>query len=148
MGHPSLAGSPVVSKRQVHAQLIFCLGCCCGRTDRGRPEVPVERLKQRWKAGRLNRVVQLTISGCVGPCDVANVAVMVTSQGTTWLGGLTEDGHYDALVRWAEACRDAARALPLPEDLLAAHRFEWFVTDPDPSILPSCPSAPIGEATV
>jgi cobaltochelatase CobN len=140
MGHPSLAGTPVASRRQAHAQLIFCLGCCCGRTDRGRPEVPVERLKERWKAGRLNRVVQLTISGCVGPCDVAHVAVVVTPRGTTWLGGLAGDGPYDALVSWAEACRDAGRALPLP-DPLAAHRFEWFVAEPDPSLPTPCSSA-------
>ncbi len=146
MGHPSPTESSVVSKRQAHAQLIFCLGCCCGRTDRGRPEVPVDRIKERWKAGRLNRIVQLTISGCVGPCDVANVAMVVTPRGTTWLGGLDGDDHYEMLVRWAEACQDAGRALPLP-DLLTAHEFEWFVAEPDPAILPSCSSAPQDEVT-
>jgi hypothetical protein len=54
--------------------IVFCQGCCCGRTDRGRPELPVERLKAAWKADKLNQAVQLTISGCLGPCDVPNVA--------------------------------------------------------------------------
>jgi hypothetical protein len=66
---------PLVTKRQPLAQLLFCQGCCCGRTDRGHPEVPAGRLKAVWKAEKLNRSVQLTISGCLGPCDVANVAL-------------------------------------------------------------------------
>jgi cobaltochelatase CobN len=61
------------------AQLLLCKGCCCGRTDRGLPEVPVERIKAAWKAEKLNRGVQLTISGCLGPCDLPNVAVLVTA---------------------------------------------------------------------
>jgi cobaltochelatase CobN len=107
------------------AQVLLCKGCCCGRTDRGLPDVPVERIKAVWKAEKLNRAVQLTISGCLGPCDLPNVAIVVTARETTWYGLLDGDDHYDALIAWARACVSAGSALPVPE-ALAAHRFERF----------------------
>lgn len=107
------------------AQLVFCQGCCCGRTDRGHPEVPVDRLKAVWKAEKLNRAVQLTISGCLGPCDRTNVTAVITPAGVEWLGGLGDPADYDRLTDWARACRAAGRLLPLP-DWCAAHRFDRF----------------------
>jgi len=96
----------------------------------------VERIKAAWKSGRLNRTIQLTISGCVGPCDVANVAVVVDSTGTAWYGGL-ETHHYDTLLRWAEACHAASTLLEVPAEL-QPHRFDWFVSEPQDAIPPSC----------
>jgi hypothetical protein len=81
---------PLTTRRQALAQLAFCRGCCCGRTDRGRPEVPVERLKQIWAAEKLNRTVQLTISGCLGPCDAeSTVRATATAFHLTvkWIAG-------------------------------------------------------------
>jgi hypothetical protein len=107
------------------AQLLLCRGCCCGRTDRGLPDVPVERIKAVWKAEKLNRGVQLTISGCLGPCDLPNVAVVVTSAGVQWYGRLDGDAHYDALIAWARASAAEGSVCPVP-DLLDTHRFERF----------------------
>lgn len=107
------------------AQVLLCKGCCCGRTDRGLPEVPVERIKAAWKAEKLNRAVQLTISGCLGPCDLPNVAVVVSDRGTEWYGRLDGDAPYDALLAWARACLATGTALSPPEGW-AAHRFERF----------------------
>ena len=45
--------------------------------------------------------VQLTISGCVGPCDVPNVVVITTSSGTEWLGNIVEFVQYRSLLEWA-----------------------------------------------
>ncbi len=104
---------------------MLCKGCCCGRTDRGLPEIPVERIKAVWKAEKLNRGVQLTISGCLGPCDLPNVAVLVTAAGTQWYGLIDGDAHYDALIAWARACVADGANLP-PPDLLARHRFDRF----------------------
>lgn len=143
MEPPSRAGSPVVSKRKAYAQLILCLGCCCGRVDRGHPEVPVDRLKAAWKAAGLNRAVQLTISGCVGPCDLTNVAVVVTSSGTSWYGRLGGDADYDALLSWAVQCREAGRVLPLPE-LLRDRHFQWLASAPAPELSPTGEQEVIG----
>jgi len=118
---------PPVTKRQPLAQLVFCQGCCCGRTDRGHPEVPVERLKAVWKGEKLNRSVQLTISGCLGPCDLANVVLVITPDGNQWLGGLVGDAVYDALISWARECHREGSVVPLPDGFNAL-RFERFGT--------------------
>ena len=115
----------LTTKVKSPAQVLLCKGCCCGRADRGLPEVPVERIKAAWKAEKLNRGVQLTISGCLGPCDLPNVAVVVTGEGSQWYGRLDGDAHYDALIAWARACVAEGAPLPPPE-ALAAHRFERF----------------------
>jgi len=122
------------------AGLLLCKGCCCGKTERGLPAVPVERIKAVWKAEKLNKGVQLTISGCLGPCDVPNVAVVVTAEGSRWYGLLDGDGHYDALIDWARSCAAAGVALPVPE-ALARHRFERFDDQPPPTSELSRPGA-------
>lgn len=115
----------LATTRRSLAQLVFCQGCCCGRTDRGHPEVPVERLKAVWKDGKLNRSVQLTISGCLGPCDLANVALVITPNGNQWLGGLAGEAVYESLIAWAQECHREGRVVPLP-DGFEARRFERF----------------------
>lgn len=125
--------TPLVTERFAHAQLLVCAtGCCCGRTDKRKPPVPVDWLKQTWKRERLNKAVQLTITGCLGPCDVLNVVCVVLADRLIWLGGLTEHRHYELLAAWAVACRDSAAAVPLPAGL-AAHVFERF-----PASAPVC----------
>lgn len=117
-----------VTKIRSRAQLVFCQGCCCGRTDRGHPELPVERLKAAWKAAGLNKTVQLTVSGCLGPCDRTNVTLaLLPGGGQAWFGGLGAADDYARLIAWAEACHAARAVLPLP-DWLAAHRFERWPT--------------------
>lgn len=116
---------PPVTKRQPLAQLVFCRGCCCGRTDRGHPEVPVERLKAVWKEEKLNRSVQLTISGCLGPCDLANVALVITPDRNWWFGGLAGNEFYEALIAWAQECHREGRLMPLPAEF-EGRRFERF----------------------
>jgi cobaltochelatase CobN len=116
---------PLVTARRPLAQVVFCRGCCCGRTDRGLPEVPVERLKAAWKEEKLNRSVQLTISGCLGPCDLPNVALVITPEGDLWLGRLAGGALYESLIDWARECHREGRLVPLPEEL-SAHRFDRF----------------------
>lgn len=117
--------SAPVTKRTAIAQVACCVGCCCGRTDRGFPPVPVERLKAVWKEEKLNRTVQLTISGCLGPCDMANVILVMTATGTAWFGGIADDGVFEAVIDWARACHAAQALLPLPA-VFERHRFERF----------------------
>ena len=38
----------LTTKRRVIAQVLVCQGCC-GQTERGRPTVPAEWLKQEWR---------------------------------------------------------------------------------------------------
>lgn len=107
------------------AQVVLCKGCCCGQTDRGRPPVPIDEMKAIWKAERLNRSVQLSLSGCLGPCKLANVVLLITPEHMVWLGGLSTGLEYAALVAWALESRDAGRVMPLPI-LLEHARFARF----------------------
>jgi cobaltochelatase CobN len=115
-----------VTKRTAIAQVACCVGCCCGRTDRGFPPVPVERLKAVWKEEKLNRTVQLTISGCLGPCDMANVILVMTAAGTEWFGGIDDEAIFDAVIAWARACQAKEALLPLPA-VLDTYRFKRFM---------------------
>jgi hypothetical protein len=105
------------TKRLVLAQISVCNGCCCGQTQRGRPEVPLQWLKSEWKARGLLKRVQLSISGCLGPCDVPNVVMITNSEGTQWLAGLDSQRHYDLLADWAERSKNADQLQPLPHEL-------------------------------
>ena len=90
------------------AQVFLCEGCCCGRADKGFPPLPKAMMKETWKSLKLNATIQLTISGCLGPCDVANVVYLLASDGTgLWFGGLTEEWQYETLIAWAVECRQA-----------------------------------------
>ena len=111
------------------AQVLLCKGCCCGKTERGLPEVPVDRLKAAWKAEKLNRAVQLTISGCLGPCDLPNVVVVMTADRVRWYGLIAGDADYDALLDWARACQAEDRALEPPKDIVQA-AGNWSGTAP------------------
>ena len=89
---------PLKTKRLVFGQVTICNGCCCGNVERGLPEVPVEWLKSEWRKRGLLKRVQLTISGCVGPCDVPNVVVITSSSGTEWLGNIVKFDQYRRLL--------------------------------------------------
>ena len=120
----SLAAAPLTNRTAL-AQVACCVGCCCGRTDRGFPPVPVERLKEVWKQEKLNRTVQLTISGCLGPCDMTNVILVMTAAGTAWFGGIAEESVLEDVIAWARACHAAGAVLPVPATL-ERHRFRRF----------------------
>ena len=118
-------GSGRPTKRKSLMQVLVCIGCCCGRPDRGKPEVPVDWLKAESKAARLNPYIQLTISGCLGPCDLPNVVAVLTATGQQWMGQLIQREHYEALLEWGRAC-SAARSVEPPPPLLRQHFFERF----------------------
>ncbi len=114
-------------------QIFFCEGCCCGRTDKGFPPLPKAMIKERWKSLKLNKTIQLTISGCLGPCDLANVFYFLPSNGKgQWFGGLSEHWQYETLIQWAGECQNTSALLPIPS-VLDAFRFERFAPLPKTS---------------
>lgn len=108
----------LTSKRKVIAQVFVCQGCCCGQVERGRPEVPAEWLKQEWRKRGLLKRVQLTISGCLGPCDVPNVVTVVTQEKTVWLGNINRQDQYQSLLDWASRSKDSGHAAEIPRELI------------------------------
>jgi cobaltochelatase CobN len=102
--------------------------------------VPVGWLKAEWRARRLNPRVQLSLTGCLGPCDLVNVVGILTEGPPLWLGGLTEPAHFTALLNWATAMHTAGTALPLPA-ALAPHRFDRFPAAWPPVAAPTTDAA-------
>lgn len=72
--------SAPVTTRKTLGQVVVCVGCCCGRTDKGHPAVPVDWLKAEWKRRMLPKKIHLTISGCLGPCDATNVVMILLRE--------------------------------------------------------------------
>jgi cobaltochelatase CobN len=87
------ATHPLATKRLVIGHLTVCQGCCCGNTENGRPPVPVDWLKKEWRARGLLKRVQLTISGCLGPCDLPNVVTISNENGTQWFGEIQNSSN-------------------------------------------------------
>jgi hypothetical protein len=117
------------TSRKTLGQVIVCLGCCCGRTDKGHPAVPVDWLKAEWRARQLPKKIHLTISGCVGPCDASNVVTLLFGDAAVWLGGLSSFEHYEAIANWAEACAAQDALVPLPASL-EEFRMTRFLASP------------------
>ena len=95
-------------------RVVVCKGCCCGNVSRGHDEVPVEFLKKAWAERNLEREIQLTISGCLGTCEMRNVVLLRTDGDHTWLGGLSEKVEYEAIVEWASNSANIEGAPNLP----------------------------------
>ncbi len=113
------------TKRLVIGNVAVCFGCCCGQTDRGKPAVPVEWLKSEWRRRGLLKNMQLSISGCLGPCDLPNVVRIDTPEERIWLGNVERDEQYRELLDWAARSKTAGRCLPLPQGL-RGHTLDPF----------------------
>jgi cobaltochelatase CobN len=93
--------------------------------QKGKPEVPVEWIKDEWKKRGLKKSIHLTISGCLGPCDLSNVVSISSPEQTVWLGSLHNFASYVALLEWASASDEAGCAIELSTDL-SELRFDPF----------------------
>ena len=65
--------------------------------------MPYESLKATWKAEGLDASVNLSLSSCLGPCGMNNVVLMMNGQERVWLGRLTTDEEYTALLEWGRS---------------------------------------------
>ena len=99
------------------SRVVVCSGCCCGRVDRGHSEVPVDALNSAWEKHDLENSIGLTISGCLGPCKMHNVSLILVGGEKIWLGGLSEEAHFEALVEWAMDVSQNGASAKLPEIL-------------------------------
>ena len=99
------------------AQLSVCNGCCCGRVEKGHNEVPIDTLKEAWEKHELTEHVKLTISTCLGPCRMHNVSLLKTANERTWIGKLSTQEDYLALVEWALDVAKLGEDAKLPDAL-------------------------------
>ena len=91
--------------------------------EKGNNAVPIEYLKNAWKEHGLQEYVALSISGCLGPCSLNNVTLMMNGNERIWLGELGTTEHYEGLVEWAKSISDGQEVSNIP-DLLASHQFK------------------------
>jgi cobaltochelatase CobN len=114
--------------RVVEGQLFVCQGCCCGNSERGFPELPLAEIKQQWKDRGIRLRVHLTITGCLGPCPLANVVLIIFAGESVWLHSINTTEHVTAIYNYLEAMLDAEEYLP-PSGLLAECHFNRFNFD-------------------
>ncbi|MAF93959.1 cobalt chelatase [Candidatus Woesearchaeota archaeon] len=81
--------------------------------------VPTSELKALWKEHELAQHVNLRVTSCLGPCSRANVSLVSTKEGRTWLGGIASEDHYQSLVSWAQSIAESGQDQALPDSLLA-----------------------------
>src|SRR5215813_12110996 len=123
-------GRPVNVAR-TRGQLFVCAtGCCCGRTEDGFAPVPTELYHQEWERRRLRNIVHLTVGGCLGPCALANVVLLLFDGRALWFHSLDGEVLVRALYDHVERMlHDACAELP-PE--LAAREFTASAWQPRP----------------
>lgn len=117
--------------KQVRVQdghLFVCQGCCCGRTDKGIPPLPLEEFKSQWKDRGIRRRFHLTISGCLGPCALANVVLLVFRGKSVWLHSINSPSDVDSIYGWVERMLVAESYLEPPPEL-AERQFDRYLSE-------------------
>jgi cobaltochelatase CobN len=111
------AGRPVNVARS-RGQLFVCAtGCCCGRTEDGFAPVPTDLYHAEWERRRLRNIVHLTVGGCLGPCALANVVLLVLDGQALWFHSVNSEALVLALYDHIEAMLEASACLPAPPGL-------------------------------
>jgi cobaltochelatase CobN len=114
-------------------QLFVCSsGCCCGRVEDGFAAVPTELYHAEWERRRLRNVVHLTIGGCLGPCALANVVLLLFDGQALWFHSINSDLLVLDLYDHVEAMLEADQCLPAPP-ALAPFQFTATAWQPRPA---------------
>jgi nitrile hydratase accessory protein len=116
--------------KQIRVQdghLFVCNGCCCGRTEKGFPALPLDDFKRQWKQRGIRRRFHLTISGCLGPCPLANVVLLQFRGSSLWLHSINGPEDVNLIYDYVERMLLAETALDLPE-ALQSRLFERYLT--------------------
>jgi cobaltochelatase CobN len=115
--------------RQIRIQdghLFLCNGCCCGRTDKGFPTLALEEFKRQWKRRGNRRRFHLTVSGCLGPCTLANVILLQFHGRTLWFHSINHAADVDLVYDYVETML-LENAFVEPPEALARRRFDRYL---------------------
>ena len=123
-----LEGSQRKKIRILDGQLFVCYGCCCGHTEKGSPSLPLAEFKKQWKARGIRRRFHLTISGCLGPCELANVVLIQFHGRSIWLHSINEPLDVTLIYDYVEAMLLQETYLDPPSSL-AGRQFQRSVMD-------------------
>ncbi len=106
--------------------LFLCNGCCCGRTEKGFPALPLEEFKQQWKKRGIRRRLHLTVSGCLGPCPLANVILLQFRGRSMWFHSINHAEDVALIYDYVEGMLLAETCLD-PPAALAIRQFERYL---------------------
>ena len=107
-------------------QLFVCNGCCCGRTDKGFPALPLAEFKQQWKNRGMRRRFHLTISGCLGPCPLANVILIQIHGRSIWFHSINHAADVDLIYNFVERMLVDETDDEIPAEL-AVRQFQRYL---------------------
>jgi nitrile hydratase accessory protein len=124
-------GRPVNVARTRGMLFVCHNACCCGRTEDGTPAVPVDVYHDEWERRHLRNVVHLSIGGCLGPCALANVVLLLFEGQALWFQGMNAPELVWQLYDYIEALLDADAIVP-PPPALAARQFTGSTWQPRP----------------
>jgi (2Fe-2S) ferredoxin len=101
--------------------IVVCRGCCCGTPDK-RPEVDHAARLNRWERFARDRPTVATVrtSPCLGPCEHADVVVVLPSRAARRRGarpawfGLVDDHALGRLLSWVV---EGGPGVVMPDDL-------------------------------
>jgi cobaltochelatase CobN len=132
-------GRPVnIVQRRAHLSYCFT-GCCCGRTERGYAQVPVDTYKEEWTRRKMRNAVHLTKAGCLGPCVLSNVASLVFDGRSVWFHSVNSPWQVKQIFAYIDAMLEADRFLQPPEELLE-YVFNFYDWEARPATLVSLPT--------
>ena len=105
--------------------LFVCYGCCCGRTEKGFPALPLDEFKRQWKERGIRRRFHLTISGCLGPCPLANVVLILFRGRSLWLHSINSPEDVSLIYAYVESMLRAESYLDPPAQL-SGRQFDRY----------------------
>jgi cobaltochelatase CobN len=134
-------GAPINVFRRPGQFFVCATGCCCGHTERGHAPVPEELYHREWARRRIRHKVHLSLGGCLGPCALSNVALLLYGGHQIWFHSITGDEQVIAIFDYIEAMVRAGHYLPPPPDLAPQifDVFDWPTPVPAPDATPVVP---------
>lgn len=118
-------GEPINVFRRPGQLFVCATGCCCGHTERGHAPVPTDLYHEEWVRRRIRHKVHLSIAGCLGPCALSNVVLLLYAGREIWFHSIIGDEQVLAIYDYIEAMVNADRYLP-PPAILASQVFDVF----------------------
>ncbi|RJQ12400.1 MAG: cobalt chelatase [Dehalococcoidia bacterium] len=109
-------------------QLFVCVnGCCCGDTTFGAAPSRREIHHAEWERRRMRNRVHLNEAGCLGPCPLANVVMLLLAGHTTFFHSMNAEWQVLALWDYIERQVKVGGYLPPPPELAeyAFNAFSW-----------------------
>jgi cobaltochelatase CobN len=127
-------GKPINLVRRRGHLLVCAKGCCCGRTERGHAEVPIDFYKHEYKRRKIRNQVQLSVNGCLGPCPLSNVVLLFFDGRPIWFQSVNAKPQIVAIFDYVERLLAADVFLPPPPEL-AEYVFDFYTWTNAPGAL-------------